>query len=128
MKSKKSDTSTMGGRIRFRRNLIGMTQEELGAMIGVDNKANISAYENNNRSVSLTMVPVMAEALGTTVEYLVTGKEPWLDIDDHEFSDEVKAALQVVRGLKTRTGIRMAVEHLKLVAEMEKNGYSSRVM
>lgn len=39
-------TTTVGGRIRALRIGKGLTQEELGLMVGIENKAIISAYES----------------------------------------------------------------------------------
>ena len=110
------DTTTVGGRIRALRIEKGLTQEELGLEIGVENRANISAYEHDCRTVTLTVLPDLARTLGTTIDYLITGANI---VSDNMNNDDLQLAMDILKNLKTGKGRRAALEHLKIVAMME---------
>ncbi|MCD6391193.1 MAG: helix-turn-helix transcriptional regulator [Dehalococcoidia bacterium] len=65
---------SIGKRIRKRRQLLEMTQKELAEAIGVTPQ-HISAVEQDKRDPSLSSLAKLAEELGVTIDYLVTGKE-----------------------------------------------------
>lgn len=111
-KNTEIDTSTMGGRIRALRLQKGWSQEELGFRIGVNKKSIISEYENDKRAVTLSMLPILTEALGSTMDYLVTGLAA-------EENPDVALAIQLLKDLKTEKGRKVAIEHIKIVAMME---------
>lgn len=112
-KNNEIDTRTMGGRIQALRLQNGWSQEELSFKIGVNKKSVISEYENDKRAVTLPILPVLAGELGTTIDYLVSGTS-------EEEDPDVALALQLLKNLKTEKGRKAAIEHIKLVAMMEK--------
>jgi transcriptional regulator with XRE-family HTH domain len=65
---------SIGKRIRKRRQILEMTQQELAEAIGVTPQ-HISAIEQDKRDPSLSSLAQLAEELGVTIDYLVTGKE-----------------------------------------------------
>ncbi|RLC62152.1 MAG: hypothetical protein DRI01_07365 [Chloroflexi bacterium] len=65
---------SIGKRIRKRRQILEMTQKELAEAIGVTPQ-HISAVEQDKRDPSLSSLAKLAEELGVTIDYLVTGKE-----------------------------------------------------
>ena len=65
---------SIGKRIRKRRQILEMTQQELAEAIGVTPQ-HISAIEQDKRDPSLSSLAKLAEELGVTIDYLVTGKE-----------------------------------------------------
>lgn len=113
-KNTEIDTSTMGGRIKAIRLQKGWSQEEMGFRIGVNKKSVISEYENENdkRAVTLAMLPILADVLGSTMNYLVTGHAAKEDPD-------VVLAIQLLKDLKTEKGRKAAIEHIRIVALME---------
>ena len=111
------DTTTVGGRIKALRIEKGLTQEELGLEIGIENRANISAYEHDNRTVTLTVLPDLARTLGTTIDYLITGVSN--NTDDIKLNKDILLAMEILRRLKTERGRIAALEHLKIVEMME---------
>lgn len=65
---------SIGKGIRKRRQILEMTQKELAEAIGVTPQ-HISAIEQDKRDPSLSSLAKLAEELGVTIDYLVTGKE-----------------------------------------------------
>ena len=64
----------LGQRLRKRRQALKLTQQELAVSLGVTPQ-HISAIEQDDRAPSLLFLAKLAEELGVTVDYLVTGKE-----------------------------------------------------
>ncbi len=65
---------SIGKRIRERRQELKLTQENLARALGLTPQ-HISGIEQDKRSPSLSSLAKLAEELGVTVDYLVTGKE-----------------------------------------------------
>ena len=65
---------TFGERIRKRRQALKITQQELAKAIGVTPQ-HISGIEQEKRSPSLSFLSKLAEELGVTTDYLLSGKE-----------------------------------------------------
>lgn len=67
--------SDMGARIKALRIKAGLTQEELGAKIGV-NKSAFAKYENGRvENLKRSSVKIIADALGVSPGYLMFGDE-----------------------------------------------------
>lgn len=64
----------LGQRIRKRRRVLKITQQQLAEAVGVTPQ-HISAIEEDKNSPSLALLPKLAEELGVSIDYLVTGKE-----------------------------------------------------
>ena len=65
---------TFGKRMRKRRESLGLTQEELAKMLNVTSQ-HISAIEQDKRAPSLDFLAKLAEELGVSADYLISGKE-----------------------------------------------------
>jgi len=65
---------TLGERIRTRRQALNLTQQDLAKALSMTPQ-HISALEQDKRSSSLPSLVRLAEELGVTVDYLLTGKE-----------------------------------------------------
>lgn len=65
---------TLGQRIRKRRQVLKITQQELAQALGVSPQ-HISLIEQDKAAPSITLLPKLAEQLGITIDYLVSGKE-----------------------------------------------------
>ncbi len=72
--TRKAKLVDLGHRIRERRKNLDVTQEELARALGVTPQ-HISAIEKDKRVPSLSFVAMMAEELGVSIDYLVTGKD-----------------------------------------------------
>ena len=65
---------SLGQRIRKKRQSLKITQQELAQAIGMTPQ-HISAIEQDKWSPSLAILPKLAEALGVSTDYLLSGKE-----------------------------------------------------
>lgn len=72
--TKKIDTTTIGGRIKKRRNDLGLSQEDLAEKL-FTSKQMISSYENNKTELKVQIVKELAVALDTTSSFLIDGYE-----------------------------------------------------
>lgn len=63
-----------GERMRELRTVKGMTQEQLSWAAGVSQQM-IAKYEDGGKTPSLQTAQLIAEALGTTVDFMVKGDE-----------------------------------------------------
>jgi transcriptional regulator with XRE-family HTH domain len=89
---------TIGSRIREKRQELALTQENLANSLNVTPQ-HISAIELDQREPSLELLVKIAVELGTSTDYLLTGKEAIIDDviptikADKEFSLDVKNGL-----------------------------------
>lgn len=58
-----------------------LSQRDLAMMIGVTESA-LSRYINNEREPKLKILSNLATALGTTIDYLITGAKKETDFDE----------------------------------------------
>ena len=65
---------SLGQRIRKRRQILKITQQELAQAVGMTPQ-HISAIEQDKWSPSLVLLPKLAEVLGVSTDYLLSGKE-----------------------------------------------------
>jgi transcriptional regulator with XRE-family HTH domain len=96
---------SLGERTRKRRQVLKLTQHELAEALGLTSQ-HISAIEQNKRSPSLAILARLAEELGVTVDYLVTGKEgvitdtiPAIKADKRLRTEVKKALITTIRAL-----------------------------
>ena len=64
----------IGKRIKERRKALNLTQLDLARALGLTPQ-HISVIEQDKRAPSLTSLAKLAEELGVTTDYLITGKE-----------------------------------------------------
>jgi transcriptional regulator with XRE-family HTH domain len=65
---------SLGERIKQRRQTLKITQQELAQSLGMTPQ-HISAIEQKKWAPSITLLPKLAEELGVTTDYLLSGKE-----------------------------------------------------
>jgi transcriptional regulator with XRE-family HTH domain len=65
---------SLGQRIRQRRQTLELTQQQVAKSLGVTSQ-HLSAVEQDKRAPSLNTLAKLAEELGVSIDYLVTGKE-----------------------------------------------------
>lgn len=69
----KNEASSVGLRIKKRREELGMTQDKLSDLTDIST-TQISAYENNRKQIGLFSLGKIASALETTIDELYFGK------------------------------------------------------
>jgi transcriptional regulator with XRE-family HTH domain len=96
------NAESLGQRIKQKRQILGMTQEELAKKLKVTSQY-ISAIELDKRLPSLNFLARLAEELSATTDFLLTGKQHCDGSDaitaimaDQSLPDEVKKSLAVV--------------------------------
>lgn len=68
------DNDTLGARIASLRKERGYKQDEVAEKLGVSPQA-VSKWENDISAPDITALPILASMLGTTVDFLLTGKK-----------------------------------------------------
>ncbi|KDD81311.1 XRE family transcriptional regulator [Glaesserella parasuis] len=74
MNEKFKKTSSLGGRVRSEREKLRFTRPELAKMIGVSLSA-LQGWETDEREPQASMIIKMAQLLGVTPNYLLTGEQ-----------------------------------------------------
>lgn len=94
---------TIGNRIKERRQRLGMSAEELGKRIGKD-RATIYRYEKGDiENLPLDILTPLAEALGTTPQYLMG----W-----EKIKKDNEALVDLIVRMRSDENFRAAVEAL----------------
>ncbi len=105
----------IGERIRKRREALNITQQELAQVLGVTAQ-HISVVEKGKRVPSLTFLSKLAEQLGISIDYLVSGKVG----NEGVVSDiDIILAIKADRKLtpKTKRALIALVEELRATGE-----------
>lgn len=80
---------TIGDRIRERRELLGMSQDELAKKLGYKSKSSINKIELNQRDLPQPKIKAIADALDTTPFYIMG----WEDNNTSNHINEKKPAI-----------------------------------
>lgn len=75
--------STIGNRIRNRREELGLSQDELGKRLGYKSRSSINKIELDQRNLTQSKIKAIADALETTPFYIMGWDEP-----DQKFDEE----------------------------------------
>lgn len=96
---------SLGERIRARRQALKLTQQQVAEALELSPQ-HVSAIEQDKRAPSLPFLAKLAEELGVTVDYLVTGKEgvitdtiPAIKADKRLTLEVKKALIALVQAL-----------------------------
>ena len=101
----------IGERIKLRRLELGLTQQELAEKIGYHGKTAISKIESGERALRQTKIRPIADALETTVEYIMGWEESEPQLDDLE-----KKIMEAYRALPDNKKIAL-YDFLKTITE-----------
>lgn len=77
------NSSTIGNRIRNRREELGLSQDELGKRLGYKSRSSINKIELDQRNLTQSKIKAIANALETTPSYIMGWDEP-----DQKFDEE----------------------------------------
>ena len=73
---------TVADRIRFKREELNLSQEELAKKIGNKDKSTISKIEKSGNDITMKNIQRIADALGVTSQYLLG----WEDVPEFEYN------------------------------------------
>ena len=97
---------SLGKRIRQRRQVLKVTQQELAQALGMTPQ-HISAIEQDKWAPSLALLPKLAEELGVSVDYLLSGEEgiitdtiPAIKADNSLTLNSKRALINLVKELR----------------------------
>jgi transcriptional regulator with XRE-family HTH domain len=91
---------SLGQRIRNRRQELKLTQQQLAKALDLTSQ-HISVIEQDKRTPSLASLAKMAEELGVSVDYLITGRESIITDTIPAIKADNKLKLQVKKALIT---------------------------
>jgi transcriptional regulator with XRE-family HTH domain len=94
--------ATIGGRLRARRMLVGMSQGKLGESLGVSFQQ-IQKYEKGVNRISLSHAKLLAQALQVTPAYFLEGIASG-DGPDHSTAN---GATEIIEFLSSSEGVRL---------------------
>lgn len=105
------ETNTVGSRIRECRKALGLSQEALAELLYVK-KATIRKYENGYNDIPATMIVALADALGTTPNYLLLGQPEGAATDAW-----IEDMLLIMNKISEPVYRDLALKQLKCIAE-----------
>lgn len=111
--TKNIETTTMGGRIKECRLKAGMTQEALAERLCTQ-KSLISMYENDKVDIKSSVVVELANAINTTVGYLVNKEGA-----EEEIDEQMQEMIALFQGLGSDQIKKVALEQLKALKTLE---------
>lgn len=74
--------SSIGSRIRNRREELGLSQDELGRRLGYKSRSSINKIELDQRNLTQSKIKAIADALETTPAYIMGWDEPDQKLDE----------------------------------------------
>jgi len=100
-------------------NYTGMMVKELSAITGI-RRHTLDNYLNTHNSIPNAVAAVkIANALGVSVEYLITGKDSYSGEKNISSSKELRSLIDVWNGLN-KNNRKLALSLLKILEETEK--------
>lgn len=109
---------TIGERIREKRESLGMTQEELAIKLGYAGRSSVNKVENSEE-VSMKKVKKYAEALNTSVAYLMGWEEPQVDFYIRDGNAEF--LVEVTKKTKDKDFVERIMKYMSLTNDNKKS-------
>lgn len=106
--NKKIDVTTVGGRIKSARMNKGLTQQALADQLYIP-MTTLSTYENNKAELKGPVVVELAEALGVSTDYILTGASDEMDAMEQEL-------IAIFRSIGSDEMKKIGLEQLKCLA------------
>ncbi|MBQ9489623.1 MAG: helix-turn-helix transcriptional regulator [Lachnospiraceae bacterium] len=100
---------TMGMRIKKRRAVLAMSQDDLAEIMNVP-KTTISSYENDRIDIKGSVIIELARSLGTTPDYLLLGRDNENVTDP--YLEKMMSLLQRLKDEKARELLAVQVSAL----------------
>jgi transcriptional regulator with XRE-family HTH domain len=93
---------TIYERIKFLREKLNMSQQELALKVGYQDKSAVSKVERGERDITQTMVAKYATALHTTPAYLMGWEEEKPPVND--LSEDERRLIEIYRKISPEAG------------------------
>lgn len=105
--------STIGDRIRIRREQLNLSQSELAQKLGFKSRSSINKIELDQRNLTQSKIKAIADALDTTPSYIMGWEELDQTVDLAALKKDVQAVTVTSGMIKDQFGA-VAVEALDL--------------
>lgn len=89
----------IGKRIKEKRELLGMTQEELAQKLGYRNKSSIAKIETGTNDIVQSKVVEFAKVLNTTVAFLMGWDEPNIMEKYQNASPKIEVLVEIANNI-----------------------------
>ncbi len=92
--------TTIGQRIKQRRLMLNMSQEELAFKLGYKSRSSVNKIEMGDRSLTQSKIKAIADALDTTPSYIMGWDDELADtspISAESFSQEDMQLLEIIK-------------------------------
>lgn len=100
--------STIGSRIRNRREQLGLSQDELGKRLGYKSRSSINKIELDQRNLTQSKIKAIADALETTPEYIMGWKDTDQETNLETLKSEVSDLTSTLESVKNHYGQSVA--------------------
>lgn len=125
MENNKSELISLGNKIKELRENLGLTQEELGKLVGYTSRSSINKVENGDVDLPRSKIIAFAKALKTSPAYLMGWGEENINLFERlqqenrqNISEDEERVLKIARGAseldnKTQKALLSMIEALK---------------
>lgn len=113
--------SNIGERIRLKRQLLGMSQDELAKRVGYSSRSTINKIEKGINDITQTKIKEIAQALDTTPAYLMGwDEESETKNTEHNIYNEIGRHIKELRESRNISTSEMALEFNISIEDLKK--------
>lgn len=112
-------SETIGDRIRNRRELLGLSQEDLARMIGYTSRSSINKIETGAQQLRQSKIKAIADALDTTVNYILgidnkaDKQKDYLD----KYMEQIKDIISEMDDTQKENALKLCQIYLQMYVE-----------
>lgn len=110
--------STIGNRIKIRREELGLSQDELARRLGYKSRSSINKIELDQRNLTQSKIKAIADALETTPSYIMGWDELDQTLDLVKLQQEVAKAKTAIDSIEREYGSTVA-DTLNLFVQLD---------
>lgn len=110
---------TIGERIRDRRELLGLSQEELAKMIGYTSRSSINKIETGVQQLRQSKIKAIADALDTNVNYILgidSNSDKYKNYLD-SYMEGIKKIISEMDDTQIENALKLSQTHLQMYAD-----------
>lgn len=110
---------TIGERIRDRRELLGLSQEELAKMIGYTSRSSINKIETGVQQLRQSKIKAIADALDTNVNYILgidSNSDKYKSYLD-SYMERIKKIISEMDDTQIENALKLSQTHLQMYAD-----------